>query len=107
MAALCLSAITGAELMHGLAKRPGAARLARAVDELLRRLEVLPWTPSVLAGYGETRAAMESQGQPMGALDLLIASHALTTGPVLVTNDQALRRVPGLVVEDWSTSTGN
>ncbi|WP_454739502.1 PIN domain-containing protein [Cupriavidus necator] len=107
MAMLCLSVITGAELMCGLAKRPGAARLARAVDELLRRVEVLPWTPSMMAGYGEARAALESQGQPMGALDLLIAAHALETGAVLVTNDQAFRRVLGLVVEDWSVPTGN
>lgn len=107
MVALCLSAITGAELMYGLAKRPGAARLARAVDELLRRVEVLPWAPSVMAGYGETRAALESQGQPVGALNLLIAAHALETGAVLVTNDQAFRRVPGLVVEDWTVPTGN
>jgi len=104
---LCLSAITGAELMYGLAKRPGTARLARAIDELLRRVEVLPWTSSVMATYGETRAALESQGQPMGALDLLIAAHALETGAVLVTNDQAFWRVPGLVVEDWSVPTGN
>jgi tRNA(fMet)-specific endonuclease VapC len=107
MAVLCLSAITGAELMYGLAKRPGATRLARAVDELLRRVEVLPWDSSVMAGYGETRAALESQGQPMGALDLLIATHALEVGAVLVTNDQAFRRVLGLSVEDWSVPMGN
>ncbi|TWG79496.1 tRNA(fMet)-specific endonuclease VapC [Cupriavidus gilardii J11] len=107
MVDLCLSAITGAELMYGLAKRPTAARLARAVDELLRRIEVLPWAPSVMAGYGEIRATLESQGQPMGALDLLIAAHALDSGAVLVTNDQAFHRVPGLVVEDWTKSSGN
>lgn len=107
MAALCMSAVTGAELMYGLAKRPGAVRLARAVDELMRRVEVLPWTSSVMSGYGDTRASLESQGQPMGALDMLIAAHALEAGVVLVTNDQAFRRVPGLVVEDWSIPTGN
>ncbi|WP_414223152.1 PIN domain-containing protein [Cupriavidus necator] len=42
-----------------------------------------------------------------GALDLLIAAHALETGAVLATNDQAFRRLPGLVVEDWSVPTGN
>jgi len=107
MASLCLSSITGAELMYGLAKRPGASRLAHAVDELVRRVEVLSWMPSVMRGYGQVRAALESQGQPMGALDLLIAAHALDIGAVLVTNDQAFRRVAGLVVEDWSKLTGN
>ncbi|MBP0624912.1 type II toxin-antitoxin system VapC family toxin [Cupriavidus sp. LEh25] len=107
IASLCLSAITGAELMYGLAKRPSATRLACAIDELLRRVEVLPWTSSVMASYGDARAVLESQGQSMGALDLLIAAHALETGAVLVTNDKAFRRVPGLVTEDWSVPTGN
>ncbi len=107
MVALCLSVITGAELMYGLAKRPGAAARRLRARGALRRVEVLPWTPSVMAGYGETRAALESQGQPMGALDLLIAAHALETGAVLVTNDKAFRRISRLVVEDWSVPTGN
>jgi tRNA(fMet)-specific endonuclease VapC len=107
MATLCLSAITGAELMYGLAKRPGAERLARAVDELLRRVEVLPWAPSAMVGYGQLRAGLEGQGQPMGALDLLIAAHALDADAVLVTNDKAFGRVPGLRVEDWSLPAGH
>ncbi|MGY8525329.1 PIN domain-containing protein [Paracidovorax citrulli] len=80
---LCMSSITGAELMYGLARRPFAARLARAVDELLRRVEVLPWPPAAMAGYGARRAELESQGRPMGGLDLLIAAHALEEGAVL------------------------
>lgn len=102
MSALCLSAITGAELMYGLAKRPEATRLAHAVDELLRRIEVLPWSPSAMGAYGQLRATLESQGQPMGALDQLIAAHALDVGAVLVTNDAAFSRVPNLMVEDWT-----
>jgi len=107
MAALCLSAITGAELLYGLAKRPGADRLARAVDELLRCIEVLHWAPSAMAGYGQLRAQLDGKGQPMGALDLLIAAHALDAEAVLVTNDKAFGRVLGLRIEDWSMPAGN
>jgi tRNA(fMet)-specific endonuclease VapC len=35
-------------------------------------------------------------------MDTLIAAHAIVLQATLVTNDQALRRVPGLMVEDWS-----
>ena len=41
MASLCVSAITEGELLFGLAKRPEAARLHRAVGELLKRVDVL------------------------------------------------------------------
>jgi tRNA(fMet)-specific endonuclease VapC len=37
----------------------------------------------------------------LGALDTLIASHALAEEAVLVTSDRAFSRVPGLSVEDW------
>jgi len=35
-------------------------------------------------------------------LDLLIATHAISIGSVLVTNDKAFRHAPELRVEDWS-----
>ena len=35
-------------------------------------------------------------------LGLLIATHALSLGAVLVTNDQAFGQVAGLLVEDWT-----
>ncbi len=50
MAALCISAITEGELLFGLAKRPDAHRLHRAVREFLRRVDVLPWN----SGLGMT-----------------------------------------------------
>jgi tRNA(fMet)-specific endonuclease VapC len=35
-------------------------------------------------------------------MDLLIATHALSVGAVLVTNDRAFRQVGNLDVEDWT-----
>lgn len=102
MASLCLSAITTGELWFGLAKRPNAARLHRAVAELLRRVDVLPWDYDAAERYGGLRAEMERRGRALGALDLLIAAHAQSTGAVLVTNDQAFGRVTHLAVEDWT-----
>ncbi|MDR2208407.1 MAG: type II toxin-antitoxin system VapC family toxin [Azoarcus sp.] len=102
MAALCISAITGGELMFGLAKMPDAKRLHQAVMELLRRVDVLPWDSAAMERYGNVRAGMEKQGRALGPLDMLIAAHALETDSVLVTNDAAFARVVDLTVEDWT-----
>ncbi|MBK1717079.1 type II toxin-antitoxin system VapC family toxin [Thiocystis violacea] len=102
MAALCLSAITEAELLFGLAKRPDAPRLHRVVREFLRRVDVLPWDSAIAERYGTERAALERQGKNLAPLDLLIAAHALGVDAVLVTNDRAFTQVAGLTVEDWT-----
>lgn len=104
MTALCISAITGGELMFGLAKVPDAKHLQQAVTELLRRVDVLPWDSAVMRRYGEMRAGLENHGRVLGPLDMLIAVHALETNSVLVTNDAAFSRVIGLTVEDWTHS---
>lgn len=102
MAALCISAITEGELLFGLAKRPDAKRLHLAVWEFLRRVDVLPWDSTVAEHYGIVRAGMERQGMILSPLDLLIATHALSIGAVLVTNDRAFDQVADLHVEDWT-----
>ncbi len=43
IASLCVSAITVGELMFGIACRPEARRLHLAVNEFLRRVDVLAW----------------------------------------------------------------
>ena len=103
IACLCVSALTEGELLFGLAKRPDAKRLDRAVREFLRRLDVLPWDSAVANRYGTVRAALERQGKTLAPVDLLIATHALEVGAVLVTSDRAFAQVDGLSVEDWTT----
>jgi tRNA(fMet)-specific endonuclease VapC len=102
MASLCLSSITVGELLFGLAKRPEAVRLRRAVRELLQRVDVLPWDKDVADRYGSLRSDLERNGLSLGPLDLLIAAHAQSVSAVLVTNDQAFRRIANLTMEDWT-----
>ncbi|WP_163097427.1 type II toxin-antitoxin system VapC family toxin [Acidithiobacillus ferrianus] len=102
MASLCISAITGGELLFGLAKRPVAKRLHVAVREFLRRVDVLPWDSSTAGHYGMVRADMEKRGRILASLDLLIATHALSVDAVLVTNDRAFSQMADLKVEDWT-----
>lgn len=103
MATLCMSSITEGELLFGLAKRPAARKLHAVVQELLRRVDVLPWDHAAAERYGVIRAEMTTRGKILAPLDLLIATHALSIGAVLVTSDKAFAQVPGLSVEDWAT----
>jgi tRNA(fMet)-specific endonuclease VapC len=102
VAQLAISAVTEGELRHGVARRPDAARLRTVVDEFLLRMTILPWDSEAAQRYGQTRAALEREGQPMGNLDMMIGAHALALGAVLVTNDRAFARIEGLKVEDWT-----
>lgn len=102
MAAVCISAITEGELKYGLAKRPDAKRLHNLVREFLRAVDVLPWDSAIAERYGSVRATMEAKGNGLAALDMLIATHALDTRSILVTNDQAFKAVPDLKIEDWT-----
>jgi tRNA(fMet)-specific endonuclease VapC len=48
------------------------------------------------------RAELERAGTPIGPLDTLIASHALSHQLTLITNnDREFRQVPSLSVENW------
>lgn len=106
MAALCIPAIREGESRFGVARRPHAATLRAAVRELLRRLDVLPWTSATAQRYGALRADMERVGKPLAPLNLLIAAHALDRDAFLLTNDRASAGIVGLSVEDWTVDRG-
>jgi tRNA(fMet)-specific endonuclease VapC len=97
----CLSAIVVAEIRYGLEKRPTATRLRALAEATLDTLEILPWSEACSRIYGRLRAELERHGKPLAALDLLIASHALSEGCVLVSADQAFALVEELSLEAW------
>jgi tRNA(fMet)-specific endonuclease VapC len=52
--------------------------------------------------FGTIAAALASDGAPIGQMDTLIASHALSIKAILVTNNQKHHsKVPGLKLENW------
>jgi tRNA(fMet)-specific endonuclease VapC len=98
---LCVSVMTAAELQFG-AEKAARPALTALVGEFLERLAVLDWTEAVVAHYARTRVALERSGTPIGNMDLLIASHAMSEGCTIVTNNlKHFSRVPGLQVEVW------
>ncbi|PIE36769.1 MAG: VapC toxin family PIN domain ribonuclease [Gammaproteobacteria bacterium] len=103
MASVCISAITEAELLRGVAKKPEAKRLPVAVKEFLLRVDVLPWDSAAAEAYADLRTACENEGKPLGAMDMLIAAHSVAAGTVLITNDKAFYNVQHFLnLEDWT-----
>ena len=98
----CISAITAAEHLYGLAKKPAAARLAELVHAFLEVAVVKPWDRTAASELGHLRAYLARDGQMIGAYDGLIAAHALSLNLTLVTaNVREFSRVAGLRIENW------
>jgi tRNA(fMet)-specific endonuclease VapC len=97
-----ISSITLAELQYGVAKSSSPARHQELLAKFLAPLAVAPFDDSAAEIYGELRVALEREGTPIGPLDTLIASHALSIKTTLITaNEREFRRVSGLRVENW------
>ena len=102
----CISTITVAEHLYGLAKKPEAVRLAELVHAFLDAANVLTWDMAAAGALGQIRADLEKRGQVISAYDMLIAAHALSRNLILVTdNVREFTRVENLKVENWQRAT--
>ena len=91
-----------AELTYGVAKSQSARNRA-ALEMFLAPMDILPFDEKAIWVYGELRAELERLGQPIGALDTMIAAHALSRDAILVTNNtREFSRVAGLRLENWT-----
>lgn len=100
----CLSAVTEAELLYGIARSPIGDKRMQLLHWFLQLVAIYPWGREEAAVYGRLRAKLEATGKPLGPFDTQIAAHAIALGAVMVTNDKAFHQVPDLVgVENWAT----
>ncbi|WP_413784060.1 PIN domain-containing protein, partial [Pseudomonas amygdali] len=63
------------------------AALANLIREFLLRVQVLPWDGHAATVYGDLRASCAAVGITLGALDMMIAAHAVAANATLITND--------------------
>ena len=99
---MCISAITHAELMHGVEKSTQPEHNLRQVEDFISRLDVLEYDVKAASHYGDIRASLEKLGKPIGINDLHIAGHARSESLILVTNNlKEFERVSGLRLENW------
>lgn len=100
---IAVSAITVMELDYGLVLNPQRAeKLRPMILSFLSSVTILPFTAAEAQQAAEIRATLKSQGQPIGAYDVLIAATALQHHLVTITaNQREFDRVVGLQTENW------
>jgi tRNA(fMet)-specific endonuclease VapC len=98
-----ISSITLSELRYGVAKSSHREKNAKALDEFIIPLEVVSFDEEAAHVYGDIRTTLEKAGTPIGAMDMLIAAHAVSLGTTLATNNtREFIRIPGLNIIDWT-----
>ncbi|MCX5880301.1 MAG: type II toxin-antitoxin system VapC family toxin [Deltaproteobacteria bacterium] len=97
-----ISSIVAAELWFGVANSQKKKKNESALKDFLEFVTLLDWPGEASRLYGQIRAQLQKLGTPIGAMDLLIASHALFIDTVLVTNNtREFERVSDLKIENW------
>src|SRR5579863_23863 len=86
---VAVSSIVAAELWTGVSKSAYEERSRNALGAFLAFVRVLDWPAEAAAAYGELRARLERSGRSIGAMDLLIATHAVYERATLVTRNQS------------------
>ena len=96
-----LSALSLAELQRGIYRDSNFTAIRQArLEVLLRGLPVLPFDAPAAVAYGRIIARC---GWAKGRdYDRMIAAHAISSGCILVTNNEAdFRDIPSLSIENW------
>jgi tRNA(fMet)-specific endonuclease VapC len=98
-----------AEIAYGIERLPRSKRRDALQDRfelVCSELQRIEWSDEISRRFGVIKAALEKKGQRIEDFDAAIAAHAAEPGATLVTaNMDHMVRVPGLLIEDWSSST--
>jgi tRNA(fMet)-specific endonuclease VapC len=106
-AEVLLSALSLAELQRGIYRDPALSAIRQArLETLLRGLPVIPFDAVAALAYGRIIAQC---GWARGRdYDRMIAAHAVSSGAILVTNNEAdFRDIPGLRIENWMAKSAS
>lgn len=104
--AISISSVVLFELWYGVARSTRPRENAGQVRAFLAGdVNVVPFDDEDGRAAGALRGALSLAGKIIGPYDLMIAAQALRRGWTLVTANQTeFARIPGLTLQDWSTS---
>jgi tRNA(fMet)-specific endonuclease VapC len=99
-----ISTIASYELYTGVEKCANPTKERAKVELLLKTVPLVPFDAAAALEAARVRALLETQGQPIGPYDVLLAGQALALTLILVSaNTREFSRVPGLTVENWQS----
>jgi len=99
---LSTTPIAVCELFKGAYRSKRRDIEVRKIKEILAHLEVLSFSTEACERYGKLMNDLQLTGTPIGDLDAMIASIALTHNESILTSDtKHFDKVPSLVVETW------
>ena len=97
-----ITVITECELYYGAYKSAHMNKNLAVLKTLRSKIKTIQTTSDVASLYGRTKAALERKGQTLDDADLLIASIAMASNGILVTNNTShFERIPDLQLENW------
>ena len=97
-----LPAIVVAELFLGVEKSNHQRGHTTKVEEFVDSFQIVGFGRDAARFYARIRATLESEGEPIGANDYLVASTVIAEKGKLVTgNVREFKKVPGLKIENW------
>ncbi|MCY6492445.1 MULTISPECIES: type II toxin-antitoxin system tRNA(fMet)-specific endonuclease VapC [Leptolyngbya] len=98
-----ISSITVAELEYGVCKSQQQEKNRNALMQFLIPLEIVAFDQAAATLYGAIRSDLESRGLVIGAMDMLIAAHALSLSVTLVSNNvREFSRIANLSLQNWA-----
>ncbi len=97
-----ISSIVLSELTYGVYKSNSFNKNNKALQRFISPFQIYDYSEKPCDYYGKIRSDLAKQGKIIGAMDLMIAAHALSEGATIVTNNtKEFCRIEGLKVENW------
>ena len=99
---IVISTIVLFELQVGLAKSMSPTKRSQQLQQLLRRVTLVPFDRDAALAAGTVRPQLEQQGTPIVPMDILIAGTAVALqGTIVTRNGREFSRIVGLPIVDW------
>ncbi len=97
---IAISAISVAELYHGVFRSPQPANAEVILLEFLSDFEIIGLNDEICRLFGEQRARLQTRGTPIGDFDLLIGCTAVYHDLTVLTNNRRdFERIEGVRIE--------